>query len=155
MKFYCIKVYVISLSWDWSFNRLLMKMRISDNFLFQEQQLRAIRLLPNILRLHRLLLQRLNRCVDSSEATRMKIREFLDDITDGKNCLYTSVTFSTIKWHLFWLAIVSVYWQITSLLILLSFVFCPAVSSLWLISGMTCSFGVPSIAFAALHIFAL
>jgi len=51
----------------------------------QEHHLRALRLLPSIIRLQRLLLAKFNRSVDHAEAVSVKIRTFIEDINDGDN----------------------------------------------------------------------
>jgi len=51
----------------------------------QEQYLRALWLLPNIIRLHRLLLTQFNRSIDHAEAMSMKIGTFIEGIRDGNS----------------------------------------------------------------------
>jgi hypothetical protein len=55
---------------------------VLDLFLKEEHQLRALRLLPSLLRLHRLLVTRFNRSIDHAEATAMKIRTFIEGIAE-------------------------------------------------------------------------
>jgi len=49
----------------------------------QEHHLRAVQLLPNIIRLQRLLLSQFNRSIDHAEAMSMKIGTFIEGIRDG------------------------------------------------------------------------
>jgi len=51
----------------------------------QERHLRALRLLPSIIRLQRLLLSRLNRSIDHAEATSVKIGTYIEGVDDGNN----------------------------------------------------------------------
>jgi len=51
----------------------------------QEHHLRALCLLPSIIRLQRLLLSQYNRSIDHAEAMLMKIGTFIERIRDGNN----------------------------------------------------------------------
>jgi len=51
----------------------------------QEHHLQALRLLPNIIRLQRLLLSQFNRSIDHAEAMSVKIGTYIEGIHDGNS----------------------------------------------------------------------
>jgi hypothetical protein len=55
---------------------------VLDLFLKEEHHLRILRLLPRIIRLHRLLITRFNRSIDHAEATTLKIGKFIEEIAE-------------------------------------------------------------------------
>ena len=62
----------------------------------QEHHLRALRLLPSIVRLHRLLLSRFNHSIDHAEATSINIGTVIEEINDGSNPLMFTVLYSYV-----------------------------------------------------------
>ena len=50
----------------------------------KEHKLRALRFLPDIIKLQRLLMDKFHRRIDRTEAQRMNIREFLRNIPSSK-----------------------------------------------------------------------
>ena len=51
----------------------------------QEHHLRAVRHLPGIIRLQRMLSQRFHRNIDSAEAVKVKVADFLNKLEEGEN----------------------------------------------------------------------
>ena len=54
-----------------------------DTIVLQEHMLRAVRFLPDILRLQQLLTRRFNNSIDGAEAVALSAHELLQKLTDG------------------------------------------------------------------------
>ncbi len=68
-------------------NHSLSNIRFYDriNSRLQEHHLRAVRHLPGIIRLQRMLSQRFHRNIDSAEAVKVKVADFLNKLEEGEN----------------------------------------------------------------------
>ena len=60
-----------------------MHFKMVDNIYLQEHKLRALRYLPDIVALQRILTDRFHRRIDKEKANQLKIRDFLKDLPKG------------------------------------------------------------------------
>ncbi|XP_027055365.1 E3 ubiquitin-protein ligase RNF213-like isoform X2 [Pocillopora damicornis] len=76
--------------------------KVLAEFLRQEHKLRALRFLPDIIKLQRLLMDKFHRRIDRTEAERMRIREFLRNIPSKteKGELASLIASFNVAWNL-------------------------------------------------------